>query len=137
MATNTAGNSARQLPIQAAHTARFTVNYNDAGISSGVAKVTIPLGAFITNVQCEIVTAFNAATTNVLTVGTNATSYNDIIAAGDVDEAVAANNDVTRGRGRSIAATAAKTVYAKYTQTGTAATAGVAVVVITFEANLG
>lgn len=136
MATNTmpAFPQARRQGQQLINTIRKTVNYNDAGISSGIAFAeSLPVGAFILSVHVEIVTAFNAVTTNVLTVGTNSTSYNDIVTAGDVDETATGNNDVTRGRGRSLAATAEKSVYVKYTQTGTAATAGVAVIVITYE----
>lgn len=137
MATNTLGNQARAQHTQVVNTFRKTVNYNDPGISAGVKGFTLPLGAFIVSVLVEIVTAFNAASTNVLTVGTNATSYNDIVAAGDVDEGSLAVTAVTRAYGRSLCATAAKDVYFKYTQSGTAASAGVAVIVIQYEANTG
>lgn len=139
MATGTAPLSppARQQPRQVVNTARKTINYNDAGISSGVAWFTLPLGSFISRMLVEVVTAFNAVTTNVLTVGTNSTSYNNIVAAGDVDEATAGVYDVTRGLGRSICSAAEKTVYAKYTQSGTAATAGVAELLMEYEANTG
>ena len=136
MATNTAPAipQTRRQAQAIVNTLRKTVNYNDAGISSGLAfAASLPIGAFILSVHVEIVTAFNAGTTNVLTVGTNSSSYNDIVAAGDVDEAATGNNDVTRGRGRSLAASAEKPVFAKYTQTGTAATAGQAVIVVTYD----
>jgi hypothetical protein len=136
MATNTAQvvPPARQDARQVPNTLKKTVNFNDTGISSGLAfDNSLPLGAFITRVLVEIVTAFNAVTTNVLTVGTNSTTYNDIVAAADVNEGVAGVTEVTRGYGRSLAATADKTPYAKYTQTGTAATTGQAVIVIEYE----
>lgn len=136
MATGTAGDNGRQQPRQVINTWRKQVNYNDAGIANGVYGFTLPLGAFITSVLVEIVTIFNAATTNVLTVGANAT-FDDIVAAADVNEAAVAVTSVTRALGRSIAATAAKDVYVKYTQTGTAATAGQAEIVIMYEGNLG
>lgn len=136
MATNTLGNQARQQHTQVVNTFRKTVNYNDPGISAGVRGFTLPLGAFIVQVLCEIVTVFNAGTTNVLTVGTNGpTNYNDIIAAGDVNEAALAVTSVTTGLGRSLAAAAAKDVFFKYTQSGTAATTGQAVIVISYEGN--
>lgn len=136
MATNTAATvpAPRQDPRQVPNTLKKTVNFNDAGISSGVAfDNSLPLGAFILAVLVEIVTAFNAVSSNVLTVGTNSSSFNDIVAAGDVDESAAGVTEVTRGYGRSLAASAEKVVYAKYTQTGTAATTGQAVIVIVFE----
>lgn len=136
MATNTAAvlPPARQDPRQVANTLKKTVNFNDAGVSSGIAfDNSIPAAAFILRVMVEIVTVFNAASTNVLTVGTNSTTYNDLVAAADVNEAATGVTDVTRGWGRSIAASADKTPYVKYTQTGTAATTGQAVIVIEFE----
>lgn len=136
MATNTAATvpAPRQDPRQVPNTLKKTVNFGDAGISSGVAfDNSLPLGAFIIGVFVEIVTAFNAATTNVLTVGTNATTYNDLVQAADIDEGTTGVTWVVRGWGRSIAATADKIPYAKYTQTGTAATTGQAIIVIVFE----
>lgn len=136
MATNTAAvlPPDRRDPRQVLNTLKKTVNFNDAGISSGLAFAnSLPLGAFITGTWVAIVTAFNAVTTNVLTVGTNSTTYNNLVAAADVDEATIATTQVLRGIGPTIAASAAITPYVKYTQTGTAATAGQAVVLITYE----
>ena len=136
MATGTLGDQARFQPRQVANTWRRQVNWNDAGISSPVAGVIIPQGTFILRVLCEIVTPFNAATTNVLTLGTNA-GANNIIAAADVDEATAGVYDITRGLGRSLAAAGDVTISVKYAQTGTAATAGQAEIVVEYEANTG
>lgn len=99
MATGTAAiiPPARQDPRQVGNTLKKTVNYNDAGISAGLAfDNSLPLGAFIYACWVEIVTAFNAATTNVLTVGTNSTTFNDIVSAADVNEGVAGVTEVTR-----------------------------------------
>lgn len=136
MATNTAAvlPPTRHDPRQVTNTLKKTVNFNDANISTGVAfDNSIPLGAFITSVKVEIVTAFNAVTTNTMTVGQNSTSYNDIVAASDVDETALGVTEVARGWGRRLAATAAITPYVKYVQTGTAATAGQAIIVIEYE----
>lgn len=133
MATNTAGTAARQDPRNVANTMVAIVNFGDIGISTGNKFGTLPAGARIVDVIVEIITAFNAVTTNVLTVGTNSTSYNNMVAAADVDETVAAATRVDRGIGGSIARAADIDVYAKYTQTGTAATAGKAEITIVFE----
>lgn len=136
MATGTAAviPPARQDPRQVGNTVKKTVNFNDPGIASGVAfDNSLPLGAFIYGCFVEIVTVFNAATTNVITVGTNATTYNDIVAAADLNEGVVGTTEVTRSYGRSIASAADKTPYAKYTQTGTAATTGQAVIILVYE----
>lgn len=135
MATGTAGGAARQQAVQVVNTLRFEVNYNDAGISSGVKKGRLPVGAFITDILAKIVTVFNAASTNVLTVGSNASDYNNIIAAGDVNEASAATTRVTTGLGVGADGTTETDIYAKYTQTGTAATTGRAIIVLCFEGN--
>lgn len=124
----------RQDPRQVLNSLKDTVNFNEAGIAAGTAwDNSLPIAAFIVGVWCEIVTVFNAGTTNVLTVGTNSTTFNDIINAGDVNEAALGVTEVTRGQGRSITATADKSVFSKYTQTGGAATTGQAVIVIVFE----
>lgn len=136
MTTNTAQVSpaARQDPRQVTNTLRKTVNFGDAGISSGLAfDASLPAGAFITGTFVAIVVAFNAVTTNVLTVGTNSTTYNNLVAAADVDETAIATTQVLRGIGPTIAASADITPYVKYTQSGTAASAGQAIVVVTYD----
>lgn len=121
-------------PRQVVNTLKKTVNYNDAGIGAGVLfDNSLPVGAFITQCLVEIVTAFNAGSTNVLTVGTNSASFNNIVASGDVDETSVAVTSVATGLGRSICASADKAVTAMYVQTGTAATTGKAVIVICYE----
>lgn len=134
MATGTLGTNARQDPRQVLNTLKKTVNYNDPGIGTGVAfDNPLPQNAFIENVLVEVVVAFNAVTTNVLTVGTVGAAYNNIVAAADVNEALAGVYQATRGLGRSLTAAGDVLPYAMYTQTGTAATAGQAIIVIFYE----
>lgn len=142
MATNVdyRGLAPRQDPRQVTNTLRRTVNFNDAGISAGIliGPDALPLGAFITGVFVEVVAAFNAGTTNTLTVGTNSTSFNNIVASGDLPGNGTASlgtqvTQVLRGLGRALASAADTQVSIKYAQTGTAATTGQAVVVIEYE----
>ena len=134
MPTGTLGVAARQDPRQVVNTLKKTVNYNDAGIAAGLAFDNyLPQNAFIENVLVEIVTVFNAGTTNVLTVGTVGATYNNIVAAGDVNEAATGIYQATRGFGRSLTASADVLPYAQYTQTGTAGTTGQAIIVIFYE----
>ena len=134
MTTGVLGTNARQDPRQVANTLKKIVNYNDAGISVGLAfDNPLPQNAFILRVLVEIVVTFNAVTTNVLTVGTVGPTYNNIVAAADVNEGAAGVYDVTRGLGRALTAAGDVSVYAQYTQTGTAATRGQAIIVIEFE----
>lgn len=135
MTTGVLGTAARQDPRQVVNTLKKTVNFNDAAIAAGVGfDNPLPQGAFILRVLVEIVVAFNAVTTNVLTVGTiNTPPYNNIVAAADVNEAVVGVYDVTRSLGRALTAAADVLPVAQYTQTGTAATTGQAIIVIEFE----
>lgn len=137
MATGTAGSAARKTHMQVMHTMAFDVNYNDPGIASGVntGKV-LPAGAVISGVDVYVNTVFNAQTTNVLTVGTNGTTANDLVGSSDVNEASAQMfANITTG-GALGKLSADKPVYVKYTQTGTAATTGAATVVIKYVPNV-
>ena len=123
----------REYHTQQVHYLRKTVNFNDAGIASGVYMGTLPAGAQIVDTVVNVVTAFNAVSTNVLTVGTNSTSYDNIVGSGGVDESSATGQRVTTGLSLEFASDA--DVYVKYTQSGTAADAGQAVIVVAYAAN--
>ena len=87
-------------------------------VSLGIA----PKGTKLVEVIVDIETAFNAATTNVLVVGTSGDD-DAFVAAADVDES-SASVQVVAG---NLAEFSADTeIFAKFTQTGTAATAGLA-----------
>jgi hypothetical protein len=131
MATGTPGTTARQLPYQVVHTLRIKVNYNDAGVATGVGKQWLPKGAVITSSSVYVGTAFNAATTNVLTVGTNASTYDNIVAAADVTEGSIALTNAIKPTGTALGPLAADSrVFVTFTQTGTAASAGQAIILI-------
>lgn len=92
----------------------------------------IAIGAFERNTVVlragiTIVTAYNAGTTNSITVGTEATAEAFITAANSA-AGTAGNNK--QGTGVQIGAPLAsdQIVYARFTQTGTAATAGRAII---------
>jgi hypothetical protein len=123
---------ARNTGEQLTHFIRKTVNYNDTniGTSDKVKVGTLPAGAFIVKTLVRVETAFNAGTTNVLTVGTSGGSDADIVGASDVTEGSTGTVVVTTGNGLSI--TADTDVFAKYTQTGTVATTGKATIVIEY-----
>lgn len=135
MATGVQGVVPRQDPRQVVNTLKKTVNYNDVGIANGLPfENWIPQNAFISQVLVEIVVVFNAATTNVLTVGTNGpATYDNIVNAGDVNEAALGVTAVVRALGRGLAAAGNVRPFAKYTQTGAAATTGQAVILIEYE----
>ena len=82
--------------------------------------VDVPAGAVITRVWAEVLQAFNAGMTNVLTLGITG-QVDRYMAAGDINEAAIG---VSAARGPFAAEGAAVAVRAFYAQTGAAATAG-------------
>jgi len=126
---------ARDTGLQVVHFLRRTVNYNDTniGTSDKVKLGTLPAGAFIVKCLVRVDTAFNAGTTNVLTVGTSGGSDADIVGSADVTEGSTGTVVVTTGNGLSI--TSDTDIYIKYTQTGTAATTGAATIVLEYAPN--
>lgn len=95
------------------------ISYNTTGAATGVELIELPAGVIVTRATAVVKTAFNAGTTNVLTVGTNA-DIDDILGSSDVTEGTAGAYTVNK----FVEYNAKKKVKAKYTQTGTDATAG-------------
>jgi hypothetical protein len=122
---------ARIYSANVMHCVRGTVNYATTNVATGVEIGTIPAGSFVGEVLCHVTTAFNAATTNVLVVGTAADDDGFAAAAGTLSGAAGVKIGLT-GAQSGDTLTADTPVVVKYTQTGTAATAGVAQVVVTF-----
>lgn len=111
----------------------FTVNYNSTGIANGVLKARLSASAaapLLVEFSAEVTTVFNAVTTNVLTVGSDAASANQFLASGDITEGTVgfypASNAVKKYR-----LTADTDIYVKYTQTGEAAQVETQTIVIT------
>lgn len=125
--------TARVYHTQQVHYLRRTVDFNTAGIATGVQLGRLPAGALITRTTVRVVTAFNAASTNVLTVGTEGDSgLDNIVAAGDVTEGSIGSAAVV---GPLDPLAADTNVLISYTQSGTAATAGRAVIVLEYVPN--
>lgn len=135
MPTNTLGTSARQYQTHQVHYLRRTVNFNDAGIATGVRfDNPLPAGAQILPLAStiNIRTAFNATTTNNLLVGTTA-GGNNICATADSAAGTAGVKTLALATvGNNGFVTADTDLWITYTQTGTAATQGVAVVTIAY-----
>lgn len=118
-------NNARQLHTQQVHYFRKRVNWNDAGIATGVLIGTIPNGALLIDAGVRVTTAFNAATTNVLQMGTTATG-GEILASAVTLAGATGFKKATSGTAFSALVSADTDIYVSYTQTGTAATTGLA-----------
>src|SRR5690349_3455839 len=92
--------------------------------NSSVSLDTLAVGDVVMQVWVQVTTAFNAATTNVITVG-DGTTGNKYITAADVTEGTPGVYP-TGGAGPFARETGAGTLTASYAQTGTAATTGAA-----------
>jgi hypothetical protein len=132
MTTGTPGSTARRNSSQQVGYLRFTVNYNDSGIAAGNTKQWLPAGAIITDTSVYVGTGFNAGTTNVLTVGLGA-SVNTIVASGQVTPGSTGLTNSIVPTGNALGPLASDLqVNVTYTQTGTAASAGQAIVMIKY-----
>lgn len=136
MATGTSaqGITVRKNSLQVTQTARFKINYNDANIATGVGTgIYLPANALVLRTSVWITTAFNAATTNVLSIGTEASTYANLAtSAQTVSGTLGVKKDLI-ATGLAIVPLAADSqIFYLYTQSGTAATAGVAYVVVEF-----
>lgn len=96
--------------------------FNQQGFAAGVPVCKLEKGTVITNAKAYVATAFNAGTTNVVTLGTLG-SPSALMSTGDV---AATATGYKQGTGSLIGQelTADTQIYAFFSQTGTAATAG-------------
>jgi hypothetical protein len=112
----------------------FTVTFDTANIGStnGVRFATLPAGSIVLRTTTVVTTAFNAATTNVLVVGVAADD--DALMTSAVAVAGTIGVKVTNGPAATLTTPTAADVgvFAKYTQSGTAASAGRAVVFVEY-----
>jgi hypothetical protein len=147
--TNPASFPPRVLQEQTSVHFRKLVNFNDANIGTGVKIGAMPAGAYITGIRCYVVTAFNAATTNNLLIGTAAAGAQllagGVTAGTNCVAATTGNQNMSAAPGLGLAVTNTTNtptgntggwdIWVTYTQTGTAATAGQVVFVIDYIAN--
>lgn len=106
---------------------RVTINFNDQNIGAGQQFGALATNEFIKAIDCYVSTAFNAATTNVITFGTTKANANEIVASGISGAPLAVgilHLTAAAGLGTAVTATGPVTMFAKYTQTGASATTG-------------
>lgn len=123
---------ARQFHTQQSTYLQTLINYNDADASTGRLLGTVPANAVIVRIYTVISTAFNAGTTNTLSVGKTLTGT-DYVSAGAAGSATGPTA-ATVSAANAVPA-ADQVIYASYAQSGTAATAGVARVVVEYIPN--
>jgi hypothetical protein len=129
--------SKRDESQQALHYFRLTVNFNDANIGLGQQFGALGVNSYIHSIDCYVTTAFNAATTNVITFGYTKVG-GEIVASGISGNPLAVGAiHLTSAVGLGLAATSAADIplWVKYTQTGTAATTGSITCVIAYAPN--
>jgi hypothetical protein len=134
MPTGTQSTTARRLHYQQVSYLRMALNYNDANIANGSPKQWLPAGALIVGTDTYVGTAFNAGSTNVVSIGTNGPSTYNNIAAPTVTATGLTQNTPPTGTALGPLAADAQ-VFAKYAQTGGAATAGSCIIVVKYIVN--
>lgn len=130
MATNTAPTkpAVREYRRNESHTIRKRVRFGDGGLVAGVAFGALPAGAIVTALFVLVKTAFNAATTNPLLIGTTPTGAEFAAATDTVAQTLGVKRpDVASLVGPMAADTV---VYVSYNPTGAAPTAGEAYIVL-------
>ena len=108
----------------------FDVDFDSTDIASGVKEYTITASddrPQLLEVWAEVITAFNAASTNVLTLGTSSTAT-ELLGAGAITEATPGFYPASNAK-VMLRITADTGIWAKYTQTGSVAQVETAVVV--------
>jgi hypothetical protein len=136
MASNVPGNTARDNTPQVTSYIRKTLNFADAGaFANGLPIGMLPAGAMVIATSVDVSAAFNSGTLNDVTVGTNATAYDNIATSAQI---VAGTQGVKRSLSPTVRVdqiTAPTMVFMKTNLTGTAATAGQLTLTIEFVTN--
>jgi hypothetical protein len=122
----------RQLALQVLHTLRKTVRFSD-GASAVVTIGTLPIGALVVGGGIHVSTVYNAGTNNNIDIGTAAdpdgfASAIAMTSAGfKVFDELATSDDLLMAAETDVIATLGLT--------GTAATAGVAQIIVQYAVN--
>lgn len=92
----------------------------------------IPANAVVVGTIVGVTTAFNAGTTNVLIVGTSGDDDALVDASGVTEGSIGVQSVNPATLGGRLSTSAEVEIFTKYTQSGTAATAGAAWVVVEY-----
>jgi hypothetical protein len=124
-----AASKARAFHTQQVHFIRTLINFSDVDVANRAMLPGLPAGANLIRALTCISTAFNAGTTNTMSIGTTSggTDILNAAAAGAATGIVSTLAPV----GKSLLA-ADTTYFVTIAMTGTAATAGVAEVILEY-----
>jgi len=125
----------RQYRTQQTHYLRRTVAFNSAPSGAQVKIGALPQGAIVLSTSVAVTEAFNAGTSNDLIVGTAGDDDALVATAGVTETAVGLTRVPPATLAGAVAPTADTDLFAKYTQSGAAATAGRAVVIVEYAPN--
>jgi hypothetical protein len=128
--------NARQTPDQQISYYRITINFNDPNIGSGVQFGALTANTYIFAIDAYVTVAFNAGSTNTITLGTTKANANEIVASG-ITAATPGVYHLTSAAGLGLAVTSGTAVnlWAKYAQTGSVAGTGAVTIIIAFVTN--
>lgn len=134
MTTNQTPYIARASAGEQIHYIRLLVNWNDVGIATGKSHAfALPHRCIVFPSVVQVITPFNAATTNVVTAGFNASSYDNLVTGAQTLAGAAGLKSNLLPTGTALLPLVGDQVlYTTYTQTGTAATAGQLYIIICY-----
>lgn len=124
---------ARITEHQVVHYLRYELAFNTPGATAGVQIGTLPAGAQVVDITVNVKTAFNAGTTNPVTIGTTATGEEIGTSAAVIAGTIGGKRLTT---GLNVQPASDQPVYVSYIPTGTAATTGLMTVYVGFIPNL-
>lgn len=123
---------ARNTGEQQLHFFRFRFQFGQiTALAAGQKIGRLPARSFIHSIKFYKATAFNSATTDTLQLGTTAAGV-DILAATSIAAAGYADLTAAAGLGIVVGTAAEVDIFAKYAQTGAAATVGDMTIVIAY-----
>jgi len=127
------GSPGRHLHQQQTHYLRRTFAYSTAGFNAAATGYigTLPPGAIVRGTMVKVHTVFNSSTSDVLNVGTSSDD-NALVAAADLQ--VAGGQYSITGMDMAMP-TAATDVFAQWTGSGDAATAGSVSIIVEYFAD--
>jgi hypothetical protein len=133
-------NNPRELPWPAVAYISRRIAFNTPGIASPqtVEVGSLPGGAIVIGAWARVHTVFNAATTNVVIVGTDTGSeFFDAATAGSSITESSATMQASAAAVGYVVPDGGAVVYVNYTQTGGAATTGAATIIVMYITRVG
>lgn len=122
----------RKYHQQMVHYVKRTINYNDADIAAAYVG-TLPAGSVIIGTDVNVATAFNAVTSNNISAGSQAT-LNEVLTSAQAAAGTTGlkQNFAPNASPYLVDLAADQDIYASYNYTGSAPTAGKAVLIVRY-----